>query len=223
MHIVMCKFCIKLLLCTYVRISTSVHCVTPFFASASVKNFRSDVTHALIAIGVDNVTAIETGGVPYFTAKYNNIHFVVTCVYTSSDVTYKDINLIIEAKQVTGSTKGLLISNQPTTPAESLLTLEDAGCQFVPVGGYGEEGWEDRMIDKFKGVFPKVANDDSKVSSSILTVHCTSGWLSTTSHYRVKTSQPLNKWLTLHQWFYLSISHPPRLVLPLTTKMAPLE
>ena len=148
-------------------------CVTPWYSSISVEKFRSDVAHALIAIGVDNATAIETGGVPHFTAEFNGIHFVVICVYTSSDVTYKDINLIIEAKQATGSTTGLLISNQSTIPSECLLTLEDAGCQFIPVSGYGEEGWEDRMIDKFKDVFPKVANDDSEVSSSILTVHCT--------------------------------------------------
>ena len=140
-------------------------------ASASAGKFRSDVAHALITIRVENFTAIEIGGVPHFTAKYNDVHFVVTCVYTSSDVTYKDINLIIEAKQVTGSTKGLLISNQSTIPSKCLLTLEDAGCQFVPVGGYGEEGWEDRMIDKFKCVFSEVANDDSEVSSSIMTVH----------------------------------------------------
>ena len=116
---------------------------------------------------------METGGVPHFTVKCNGIHFVVTCVYTSSDVTLEDVGHVVEAKQVTGSTKGLLISNQPTIPSECLLTLEYAGCQFVPVGGYGEEGWEDRMIDKFKDVFQKVANDDSEVSSSILTVHCT--------------------------------------------------
>ena len=155
----------------YVRIC--IHCVTLYSASVSVEEFRSDVAHALIAIGIDNVTAVETGGVPHFTAEYNGIHFVVTCVYTSSDVTYKDINLIIEAKQVTGSTTGLLISSQSTIPSECLLTLEDAGCQFVPVSGYGEEGWEDRMIDKFKDVFPKEPDDDSEVSSSILTVHCT--------------------------------------------------
>ena len=157
----------------YVYLHTYIHCVTPFSASASVEEFRSDVAHALIAIGVDNVPAIEAGGVPHFTAEYNGIHFVVTCVYTSSDVTDKDISLIIEAKQVTGSTKGLLISNQPTIPSESLLTLEDGGCEFVPVGGYGEEGWEDRMIDRFKDIFPKIASDDSEVSSSILTVHFT--------------------------------------------------
>ena len=167
----MCKFCINLLPCAYV--CTYVHCVTPNSASVSVEEFRSDVAHALIAIGVDNVTAIEMGGVPHFTAEYNGIHFVVTCVCPSSDVTLEDINLIIEAKQVTGSTKGLLISNQPTMPSECLLTLEDAGCQFVPVSGYGEEGWEDRMVDKFKGVFLKVTNDDSDVRSSILRVHCT--------------------------------------------------
>ena len=154
----------------YVLVSTSVHCVTPYSASASVEEFRSDVTHALIAIGVDNVTAIETGGVPHFTAEYNGIHFVVTCVYTSSDVTLEDV---VEAKQVTGSTKGLLISNQSTIPSECLLTLEDGGCQFVPVSGYGEEGWEVRMIEKFKDVFPKVADKDSEVSSSTLTVHYT--------------------------------------------------
>ena len=152
-----------------------MHCITPNSASVSVEKFRSDVAHTLIAIGLENVTTIETGGVPHFTAKYNGIYLVVTCVYTSSDVTYKDINLIIEAKQVTGSTKGLLMSNQPTIPSERLLTLEDAGCQFVPVSGYGEEGWEDRMIDKFRGVFLKVANDDSEVSSSILTVYIVQG------------------------------------------------
>ena len=167
----MCEFCIDLLLCAYV--CTYVHYVTPNSASVSVEEFRSDISHALIAIGIDNVTAIKTGRVPHFTAEYNGIHFVITCMYTSSDVTYKEINLIIEAKQVTGSTKGLLISNQPTIPSECLLTLEGAGCQFVPVSGYGEEGWEDRMIDKVKDVFPKVADDDGEVSSSILTVHCT--------------------------------------------------
>ena len=146
--------------------------VTTHFTFISVEKFRSDVVDALMSIGVDYFDVVETG-VPHFAAKYNGIHFVVTCMYTSSDVTYKDINLIMKAKQVTGSTTGLLISNQTTIPSESLLTLEDAGCQFVPVGGYGEEGWEDRMIDKFKGVFSKVANDDSEVGSSILTVHCT--------------------------------------------------
>ena len=170
MHIVMCKYHIKLF-CTYV--STYIHCVTPNSAFVSAEEFRSDVANALIGIGMENVTAIETGGVPHFTAVYNGIHFVVTCVYTSSDVTYKDINFIMKAKQVAGSTKGLLISNQPTIPSECLLTLEDDGCQFVPVGGYGEEGWEDRMIDKFKGVFSKVPSVDSKVGSSILTVDCT--------------------------------------------------
>ena len=147
--------------------------VTTHFTFISVEKFRSDVARVLIRIGVDNVTAIETGGVPHFTVEYNGIHFVVTCVYTSSDVTLEDVSHVVEAKQVTGSTTGLLISNQSTIPSESLLTLEDGGCQFVPVGGYGEEGWEDRMIDKFKDVFPEVSDDDSKVSSSIMTVHCT--------------------------------------------------
>ena len=150
-----------------------VHWGSLLFTFISVENFRSDVVDALIAIGVHNNKAIKTGGVPHFIAEYNGIHFVVTCVYTSSDVTYEDINLIIKAKQVTGSTKGLLISNQPTIPSECLLTLEGAGCQFVPVGWYGEEGWEDRMIDKFKHVFSEVANDDSEVSYSTLMVHCT--------------------------------------------------
>ena len=147
--------------------------VTTHSTFTSVKKFRSDVVDALVSIGVNYCGAVETGGVPYFTAEYNSIHFVVTCVYTSSDVTLEDDTHIIEAKQVTGSTTGLLISNQPTIPSECLQTLEDAGCQFVPVGGYGEEGWEDRMIDKFKDVFPKVANDDSEVGSSTSTVHCT--------------------------------------------------
>ena len=156
-------------------VCTYVHCVTLYSASVSVEEFRSDVAHALIAIGVDNVAAIETGGVPHFefTAEYNSIHFVVTCVYTSSDVTLEDAGHVVETKQVTGSTKGLLVLNQSTIPSECLLTLEDAGCQFVPVSGYGEEGWEDRMIDKFKAVFSKVPDDDGEVSSSILTVHCT--------------------------------------------------
>ena len=124
-----------------------------------------------MSIGV-RYSGVETG-VPHFTADYNGIHFVVTCMYTSSDVTLEDIGHVVEAKQVTGSTKGLLISNQSTIPSKCLLTLEDAGCQFVPVGGYGEKGWEDRMIDKFKDVLPKVANGDYEVGSSILTVHCT--------------------------------------------------
>ena len=139
----------------------------------SVEKFRSDVVDALVSIGVNYCGAVETGGIPHFTAEYNGIHFVVTCVYISSDVTLDDVGHVFEAKQVTGSTKGLLISNQSTIPSECLLTLEDAGCQFVPVGGYGEEGWEDRMIDRFKDVFSEVTNDDSKVGSSILTVQCT--------------------------------------------------
>ena len=147
--------------------------VTTHFTFISVEKFRSDVVDALVSIGVDYFGPVETGGVPHFTAEYNGIHFVVTCVYTSSDVTLEDIGHVVEAKQVTTSTKGLLISNQSTIPSEYLLTLEDAGCQFVPVGGYGEEGWENRMIDKFKDVFPKEANNESEVSSSILTVHCT--------------------------------------------------
>ena len=126
-----------------------------------------------MSIGVDYCGAVETGGIPHFTAEYNGIHFVVTCVYTSSDVTHEDETRVIEAKQVIGSTTGLLISNQSTIPSECLLTLEGAGCQFVPVGGYGEEGWEDRMIEGFKDVFSEVADKDSEVSSSILTVHCT--------------------------------------------------
>ena len=147
--------------------------VTTHLTSISAEKFRSDVVDALVSIGVDYSGAVETGGVLHFTAEYNGIHFVVTCMYTSSDVTLEDVHHVVEAKQVTGSTKGLLISNQSTIPSECLLTLEDDGCQFVPVSGYGEEGWEDRMIDKFKNVFPKVANDDSEVSPSILTVHCT--------------------------------------------------
>ena len=146
--------------------------VTFHFTFISAEEFRSDISHALIAIGIDNVTAHETGRVPYFTAEYNGIHFVVTCMYTSSDVTLEDVSHVVEAKHLTWTTLGLLISNQPTIPSECLLTLKDAGCQFVPVSGYGEEGWEDRMVDKFKDVFPKEANNDSEVSTSILTVHC---------------------------------------------------
>ena len=147
--------------------------VTTHSTFISVEKFRSDVVDALVSIGVDYFGAVETGGVPHFTAEYNGVHFVVTCVYTSSDVTLEYVGHVVEAKQVTGSTTGLLISNQSTIPSECLLTLEDAGCQFVPVGGYGEEGWEDRMVDKFEDVFSEVANNDSEVSSSILTVHCT--------------------------------------------------
>ena len=140
-------------------------CVTPCF---SVEQFKSDVANTLITVGVESVIGGETGGVPHSTAKYNGVHFVFNCVYTSSDLTLEHVGQVVEAKQVTGSTTGLLLSNQPTIPSECLLTLEDAGCQFVPVSGYGEEGWEDRMIDKVKDVFPRVANDDSEVSSSIL-------------------------------------------------------
>ena len=147
--------------------------VTTHSTFTSVEKFRSDVVDALMSIGVEYCGDVEIGGAPHFTAEYNGIHLVVTCVYTSSDVTNNDINFIIEAKQVTGSTTGLLISNQPTIPSECLQTLEDAGCQFVPVGGYGEEGWEVRMIDKFKDVFSEVADKDSEVGSFILTVHCT--------------------------------------------------
>ena len=147
--------------------------VTTHCTFISVEKFRFDVVDALVSIGVDYFGPVETGGVPHFTAEYNGIHFVVICLHTSSDLHINHVRMVIEAKQVTGSTNGLLISNQSTIPSECLLTLEDAGCQFVPVGGYGEEGWEDRMIDKFKGVFPKVANNNSKVGFFILTVHCT--------------------------------------------------
>ena len=150
-----------------------MHCVTPNSAPVSVEKFRFDVAHALIAIGVENFTAIELGGIPHFTAKFNGIHFVFNCVCSSFDVTLEDVSHVVKTKQVTGSTTGLLISNQSTIPSECLTTLEDAGCQFVPVSGYGEEGWEDRMIDRFKDVFQKETNSDSEVSSSILIVHCT--------------------------------------------------
>ena len=143
-----------------------------FYTFISVEKFRFDVVDALVSIGVNYFGAVETGKVVHFTAEYNSIHFVVTCMYTSSDVTPEDIGHVVEAKQVTGSTKGLLISNQPTIPSKRLLTLENAGCQFVSVDGYGEKGWELKMIDKFKDVLPKVANG-GEVSSSILTVHCT--------------------------------------------------
>ena len=138
--------------------------------SVVVKAFRDDVKAVLDKDGVickDLEEMEELKGIrreSAFTAEYNGIHVATMCVHTSSDLNINHVQIMAEAKQVTGSTKGLLISNQSTIPSECLLTLEDAGCQFVPVGGYGEEGWEDRMIDKFKGVFSKLANDDSKVT-----------------------------------------------------------
>ena len=152
-----------------------IHCVTLYSASVSVEEFRSDVAHVLLEFRLLQLLKQEEFHISQQSTMASILLWSV-CIYTSSDVMYKDINLIIEAKQVTGSTTGLLISNQPTIPSECLLTLEDAGCQFVPVSGYGEEGWEDRMVDKFKDVFPKVPDDDSEVSSSILTVHCTRRW-----------------------------------------------
>ena len=147
--------------------------------SAAVKAFRDDVKAVLDKNGVickeledtEEVKGIRRESV--FTAEYNGIHVVATCVRTSSDLNISHVHMVIQAKHLTWAKVGLLISNQSTIPSECLLTLEDGGCEFVPVGGYGEEGWEDRMIDKFKGVFPEVANGDSEVSSSILTVHCT--------------------------------------------------
>ena len=147
--------------------------------SVAVKAFRDDVKAVLDKNGVvckdleetEEIKGIE--GESTFTAEYNGITFTAICVHTSSDLHINHVHMVMEAKQVTGSTKGLLISNQSTIPSKYLLTLEDAGCQFVPVGGYGEEGWEDRMIDKFKDVFSEVANNDSEVRSSTLTVHCT--------------------------------------------------
>ena len=134
--------------------------------SVAVKAFRDDVKAVLDKNGVICKDFKENA----FNAKYNGIHFVVICVHTSFD-----LNIVIE--HMNWAKMGFLLSNQSTIPSECLLTLEDAGCQFVPVSGYGEEGWEDRMIDKFKDVFSKVTNNDSKVSSSILKVHCTWGWL----------------------------------------------
>ena len=147
--------------------------------SVAVKAFRDDVKAVLDKNGVickdleemEELKGIQRESV--FTAEYNGIESLAICVHTSSDLTMYHVNCFIEAIHLTWAKVGLLISNQPTIPSECLLTLEDAGCQFVPVGGYGEEGWEDRMIDKFKDVFPRAANDDSEVGSSILTVHCT--------------------------------------------------
>ena len=150
--------------------------------SVAVKAFRDDVKAVLDKIGVickDLKDTEERKGIrreSAFTAEYNGIIFAAICVHTSSDLNINHVHMAIEARHLTDSTKGLLISNQSTIPSKCLVTLEDAGCQFVPVSGYGEEGWEDRMIDKFKDVFPKVANDDSEVSPSILTVHCTRRW-----------------------------------------------
>ena len=147
--------------------------------SVAVKAFRDDVKAVLDKNGVickELEDTEELKGIKResaFTAEYNDIHFVAICVYTSSDLNINHVHMVMEAMHLAWIKLGLLISNQSTIPSESLLTLEDAGCQFVPVGGYGEEGWEDRMIDKFKDVFTKVPNDDSKVSSSILTVLCT--------------------------------------------------
>ena len=149
--------------------------VTTHSTFISVEKFRSDVVDALVSIGVDYFGTVETG-VPHFTAEYNGIHFVVTCVHTSSDVTLEDVGHVVEAKQVIGSAKGLLISNQPTIPSECLQTLEDAGCQFVPVSEYGEEGWEVRMIDKFRDVFSEVmfgfAHSTTHVVGRYVVVQC---------------------------------------------------
>ena len=147
--------------------------------SVAVKAFRDDVKAVFDKNGVickDLEETEESKGIrreSAFTAEYNGINFAAICVHTSSDLNINHVHMATEAKHVTLAKMGLLLSNQSTIPSEPLLTLEDAGCQFVPVSGYGEEGWEDRMIDKFKDVFPKVANNDSEVSSSILTVHCT--------------------------------------------------
>ena len=146
--------------------------------SVAVKAFRDDVKAVLDKNGVickDLEETMKKKGMKkdVFTAKFNCINFAASCVHTSSDLNINHVHMVIEAKQVTGSTKGLLISNQSTIPSECLLTLEDAGCQFVPVSGYGEEGWEDRMVDKFKDVFSGIDNNDSEVSSSVLKVHGT--------------------------------------------------
>ena len=147
--------------------------------SVTVKAFRDDVKAVLDKNGVvcknleepEELKGIKRESV--FTAEYNDIHVAVICVLTSSDLIINHVHMVMEARHLTWAKVGLLISNQSTIPSECLLTLEDAGYQFVPVGGYGEEGWEDRMIDKFKDVFSEVANDDSEVSSPIFTVHCT--------------------------------------------------
>ena len=149
------------------------------YMSVVVKAFRDYVKAVLDKNGVickDLENTEELKGIKRenaFTAEYNGIHFVAICVHTSSDLSISQVHMVTEARHLTWVKVGLLISNQSTIPSECLLTLEGAGCEFVNVGGYGEEGWEDRMIDKFKDVFSKEANDDSEVSTSILTVHHT--------------------------------------------------
>jgi hypothetical protein len=124
------------------------------------KEFRADVANVLTKLGVHTLVCREVKNVPFLTGDYNGIHFVAYCVHTSSDVTAEDVRRIVEAKQVTGATKGLLIANQGTIPSDCLLDLDKGGCEFVPVSYYGDEGWGNKMADKFQEFFPIVDTSD---------------------------------------------------------------
>jgi hypothetical protein len=96
-----------------------------------------------------------------FTGVHNSVPFVAVCVYTSSDLTIKDVEDVIalKAKHSTRPTEGLLIATQDTIPRDCLLKLKSNECTFVPVGYYGQKGWEIEMVGKFKDVFPRRAQD----------------------------------------------------------------
>ena len=128
------------------------------------KKFRADVANTLIKMGVNSPVAVETSGIPHYSAKYNGVHFVAVCFHTSSDVTSEHVTAVTTTKQSTGASVGLLIVNQDTIPTDHLVTLNNTGCEFIPVGRYGEEGWKERMKNKIIDVLPKDDCDDNEVS-----------------------------------------------------------
>ena len=129
------------------------------------------MANVLTRLGVHALVCREVKNVPFLTGDYNSVLFVAYGVHTSSDVTAEDVRRIVEAKQVTGTTKGLLIANQDTIPSDCLLDLNKGGCEFVPVSYYGDKGWGNKIADKFDEFFPIMGTSDDGVSYLVFTGH----------------------------------------------------